>query len=209
MEQASAKWHIHIGMRIVKTVIAVFLCGLMAYLRDASAIYSMIAALICLQNSTGKTIESSMNRALGTVIGGAAGVLVVFLLDWLGLLNMDMVRYTVLALMLIPLIELTLLIKRPAISAFVCVVFLCVAINPEPDNAMGASVVYAVQRLFETLVGVGVACMIDLFFPYLPEAQKEEPQTSEETLPQPEESPPAEGEELPELPEETHKEDAP
>ena len=52
----------HIGMRIVKTVTAVFLCGLLAWARSASAFYSMIAAVVCVQNSAGKTIESSVNR---------------------------------------------------------------------------------------------------------------------------------------------------
>ena len=33
-----------IGMRIIKTVIAVFLCGLLAFLRDKSALYSVFAA---------------------------------------------------------------------------------------------------------------------------------------------------------------------
>ena len=32
-----------IGMRIIKTVVAVFLCGLLAFLRDKSALYSMFA----------------------------------------------------------------------------------------------------------------------------------------------------------------------
>lgn len=38
-----------VGMRIIKTVIAVFLCGLLAFLRDKSALYSMFAALFCIQ----------------------------------------------------------------------------------------------------------------------------------------------------------------
>ena len=35
-----------IGMRIIKTVIAVFLCGLLAFFREASGFYSMIAAVV-------------------------------------------------------------------------------------------------------------------------------------------------------------------
>ena len=62
----------HIGMRIVKTVTAVFLCGLLAWARSASAFYSMIAAVVCVQNSAGKTIEASVNRMVGTLIGFTA-----------------------------------------------------------------------------------------------------------------------------------------
>ena len=56
--QALTPEHRHwIGMRIIKTVVAVFLCGLLAYFREASGFYSMIAAVVCIQNSAGKTIE--------------------------------------------------------------------------------------------------------------------------------------------------------
>ncbi len=62
----------HIGMRIVKTVIAVFVCGVLAWARGQSGFYSMIAAVVCVQNTAGKTIESSINRMIGTLIGGVA-----------------------------------------------------------------------------------------------------------------------------------------
>ena len=68
--QALTPEHRHwIGMRIIKTVVAVFLCGLLAYFREASGFYSMIAAVVCVQNTAGKTIESSVNRMVGTLIG--------------------------------------------------------------------------------------------------------------------------------------------
>lgn len=181
MEQQTTNRRFHIGMRIIKTVIAVFVCGLLGYVRGESAFYSMIAALICLQNSTGKTIESSINRALGTLIGGVAGVVIVYLLDLLGVLHMELLRYLVSALALIPLIELTLLIKRPAISAFACVVFLCVTVNHSVGDIPA---IFALQRMFETLIGVVVACILDLFLPYRPL-----PQTS---AGQPEAAPPEE-----------------
>ena len=76
-----------IGMRIIKTVIAVFLGGLLALLRGKSGFYSMIAAVVCVQNSTGKTVASSINRMMGTLIGGVVGVLVVYVLDVLGILD--------------------------------------------------------------------------------------------------------------------------
>ena len=113
----------HIGMRIVKTVTAVFLCGLLAWARSASAFYSMIAAVVCVQNSAGKTIESSINRMTGTLIGGVAGVLMVYVMDVLGSLYIEPARYAVLSLMLIPIIELCLAIKKPGSAAMACIVF--------------------------------------------------------------------------------------
>ena len=157
-----------IGMRIIKTVVAVFLCGVLGYLREAPAFYSMIAAVVCIQNSAGKTIESSVNRMIGTLIGGMVGVLVVYSLDTLGILYIELVRYAVLALMLIPIIEICLAIKKPGCAAMACIVFLCVTINHSIGDTPA---VYSIDRLFETLVGVALACGIDILLPYQPMPQ--------------------------------------
>lgn len=181
MEQQTIMKRFHIGMRIVKTVIAVFVCGLIASLRGESGFYSMIAAVVCVQNSTGKTVESSVNRMLGTLIGGVVGVAVVYLLDAAGLLNIELARYAVLSLMLIPIIEFCLLVKRPACAAMACIVFLCVTVNHSIGDTPA---IYSIQRLFETLVGVALACVVDVLLPYRAPAQ--EKSGPEEAQPQPE-----------------------
>ena len=193
--QALPPEHRHwIGMRIIKTVIAVFLCGLLAFFREASGFYSMIAAVVCIQNSAGKTIESSINRMAGTLIGGVAGVLVVYSLDMLGVLYMELLRYAVLSVMLIPIIKLCLAIKKPGCAAMACIVFLCVTVNYSPEDT---PVIYAIERLFETLVGVALACGVDILLPY-------------RTPPAPEEGPAAEAERPPEdAPQRDSGEDAP
>ena len=184
----------HIGMRIVKTVTAVFLCGLLAWARSASAFYSMIAAVVCVQNSAGKTIESSVNRMVGTLIGGAAGVLMVYALSLAGVLYVELARYTLSALLLIPIIQLCLVVKKPGSAAMACIVFLCVTVNYSPEDT---PVIYAIERLFETLVGVALACGVDILLPY-------------RTPPAPEEGPAAETERPPEdAPQRDGGEDAP
>ena len=167
-----------IGMRIIKTVVAVFFCGLLAYFREASGFYSMIAAVVCIQNSAGKTIESSVNRMIGTLIGGVAGVLVVYSLDTLGVLYIELLRYAVLSVMLIPIIKLCLIVKKPGCAAMACIVFLCVTVN----HSMGDTpAIHSIDRLFETLVGVALACGIDILLPYQPM-----PQPAQEVPPAPE-----------------------
>ena len=65
--------------------------------------------------------------------------------------------------MLIPIIEFCLLVKRPGCAAMACIVFLCVTVN----HSMGDTpAIYSIQRLFETLVGVAVACVVDVLLPY-------------------------------------------
>ena len=156
-----------IGMRIIKTVVAVFLCGLLAYLRDTSALYSMFAALFCVQRSTGKTIESSINRVLGTLVGGVVGVLTVYAMDTLHILHIDLLRYFLMSLLLIPVIELCLVMKRPDCAGMACVVVMCLVVDPGDKPA-----IYSIERLFETAVGVALACGIDMLLPHQPLPQE-------------------------------------
>ena len=174
MDTAARQHRRHVGMRIIKTVIAVFVCGMLAWVREASGFYSMIAAVVCVQNTAGKTIESSINRMTGTLIGGVAGVLMVYFMDVLGILYIEPARYAVLSLMLIPIIELCLAIKKPGSAAMACIVFLCVTVN---HSAGDNPVIYSIERLFETLVGVALACGIDILLPHQtpPAAQQSAP----------------------------------
>lgn len=174
---ASPERRRHIGMRIVKTVIAVFVCGVLASVRHESGFYSMIAAVVCVQNSAGKTIESSINRMIGTLIGGVAGVLVVYAMDTLGILYIELARYAVSALLLIPIIELCLVIKKPGSAAMACIVFLCVTVNHSVGDTPA---VYSIQRLFETLVGVVLACGVDILLPYRTPPEEAAPPTPDE-----------------------------
>ena len=151
----------HIGMRIIKTVVAVFLCGVLAFLRNTSALYSMFAALFSVQNSTGKTINSSIDRALGTLIGGVVGVVMVHAMYDLNVLHIDLLRYLVIALLLIPIIEFCLTIKKPGCAGMACMVLMCLAVDPGDKPAIDS-----IERLFETVVGVALACGIDVLLPY-------------------------------------------
>ncbi|MCI9367463.1 MAG: FUSC family protein [Oscillospiraceae bacterium] len=184
MDTAARQHRRHVGMRIIKTVIAVFVCGMLAWVREASGFYSMIAAVVCVQNTAGKTIESSINRMTGTLIGGVAGVLMVYVMDVLGILYIEPARYAVLSLMLIPIIELCLAIKKPGSAAMACIVFLCVTVNHSVgDNP----VIYSIERLFETLVGVALACGIDILLPHqtpLAAQQSAPPDQGEEKRPE-------------------------
>ena len=155
-------WH-HIGMRIIKTVIAVFLCGLFAYIRKESAFFSMIAALACIQNTTTETIRSSVDRMIGTLIGGVMGIMVVYAMNDLGVIHLDLLRYLVVALLLIPIIEISLMVNKPGCASMACMVFMCLVVDPGDKPA-----VYSIQRLFETFVGAALACGINILLPYRP-----------------------------------------
>ena len=69
-EEVEPPHHFHIGMRIIKTVIAVFVCAIIGWLRGEMTFFSMIAAVLCMQKSAEKTLSTSFNRVMGTAVGG-------------------------------------------------------------------------------------------------------------------------------------------
>ena len=140
------------------------------------------------------------------IIGGVAGVLVVYSLDTLNVLYIELLRYAVLAVMLIPIIKLCLAIKKPGCAAMACIVFLCVTVNHSIGDTPA---IYSIDRLFETLVGVALACGIDILLPGQPmpsppeeesaapkqEGQSPEENTAPEREGQPQDAPSGEAEE--------------
>ena len=153
----------YVGLRIIKTVTAVFFCALAGNLHGQPVYFSMVAALICMQNTAGQTLEVSLNQVVGTIVGGVFGVGVLYFDLLTGLQNIMPLYYLFCSLLLIPVIRLTLLIKKPAVSALSCIVFLSIAVfrlgTADPW-------LYALQRALDTCIGVAAAFVINIILPY-------------------------------------------
>ena len=66
-----------IGMRILKSALAVSLCMVINLLRGDSGIvfYSQLAALWCIQMYRSNTISNALQRMIGTVVGALFGLI--------------------------------------------------------------------------------------------------------------------------------------
>lgn len=159
---SAARPRIHVGQRIIKTAISVYLCALIGYFRGQPTYFSIIAAIMCTQNSTDKSLTTSLNRILGTLVGGFFGLATLYVCRYTGITQLLPVYYFIIAVLIIPIILVTLLIDKPAISAFSCVVFLSITVSHISDEA---PLLYAFNRILDTLVGVGVTLVINLVLP--------------------------------------------
>ena len=66
-----------VGMRMVKTAVAVFLCfAIDAFRGGGIPFYSAIAAVLCLQPSWQGSTQKARERTVATFLGGLAGMLV-------------------------------------------------------------------------------------------------------------------------------------
>ena len=69
-------------------------------------------------------------------------------------------------MLLIPVIEFCLAIKKPGCAGMACMVVMCLVVDPGNKPAVDS-----IERLFETVVGVMLACGIDVLLPYQQPAQ--------------------------------------
>jgi len=161
-EEVETPLHFHIGMRIIKTVLAVFICSIIGWLRGEMTFFSMIAAVLCMQKSAEKTFTTSFNRIMGTAVGGVYGVLVLFIETQVHAQKIMPLYCLIVSLMLIPVILTTIAIKKPSVAAFACVVFLSTTIYHVAD---ADPYTYALNRMLDTAIGIVVALVVNLAMP--------------------------------------------
>ena len=105
-----------IGLRTVKTVVAVFICCLIDFLRGTDPIPSSIAAVLCIQPDTKNSIRTGI-RIIGTLIGGVTGALVLLFLLEVGISHNSILFYLILVL-LIPVIYIPVRLGWPEASSY-------------------------------------------------------------------------------------------
>ncbi len=158
-EELGEPYHFKIGMRMVKTALAVFVCAIIGWLRDQTTIFGMIAAILCMQKSTEKAVSTSFNRLIGTAVGGIYGLAILFIETYIHTQVYMPLYYLIISAMLIPIISTTIAIRRPSAAAFSCIVFLSTTIQ---HVGKLLPYEYTLNRLLDTIVGIVVALIINL-----------------------------------------------
>ena len=150
-----------VGGRTIKTVVAVFLCLLTGTIRKSdTAFYAAIAAVLCVQRTSKDSFREAFNREMATVIGGMWGMLVLLFERNVWCIPYEAIRYLFLSVLLIPIINFSVLIKREKGTFLMCVVFLCITVthgNDESPLSFGAG------RILDTTIGIVIALIINQF----------------------------------------------
>ncbi len=149
-----------IGMRMIKSAVAVFLCFLVYPLRggEGGPFYSAVAAIICMQPSVSGSVKLSFDRTVATLFGGLAGMLLLMAERGLYYDAPQLIKYLIIAVCIIPLIYLSILVKMPAAASITCVVFLSTTVT----HASDANVyLFALNRVIDTLIGIFVSLAVN------------------------------------------------
>lgn len=148
---------VNIGLRTVKSVIAVGLCCLASFWAGVSPFYAAIAAMMVMQQTHGDTRKNAKTRTLGTFVGGSFSLIILYL-DRGFLLENRLIHYAIVTLFTIPIVLFTLMIRRPNISYFSCVVFFSITLAHYQDENPFYFVVY---RVLLTLFGIFIALLLN------------------------------------------------
>lgn len=156
-----------IGLRIVKSAAAVFLCFVLSLLRgrflpflgEGVPFYSAIAAILCMQPYVSGSVKTALNRTVGTFIGGAAGTLFLLMERATGLQGMPLLLDLLLALCIIPLLYVTVVLKKTTASYITCVVFLSITVSHAADVN---PYLFALNRMADTLIGIFISLLVNV-----------------------------------------------
>lgn len=164
MKQIAATKIPHIGMRIIKSSIAVFLCFLFYSLfrKNGITFYSQLAALWCMQPLRDNTRSKALQRTIGTFIGAVFGLLVLLidrgfpLSGWSG----ELFYAFLVSINIIFVIYTTLLIHKKDASYFSCVVFLSIVVNHIGD---ANPYLFVLNRVLDTMIGLVIGISVNHF----------------------------------------------
>ncbi len=161
MESSENKKHGKIkfpGMRVVKTVIAVYICFLLSFIRKTKPFYSVIAAILCMQSDSKNGWQVGKNRMIGTIIGGIYGLIAIILINFFNIELFSYIHYLVLSLFLIPIIYSNVYLKVPNSTYISCVVFMSVAVSHGGDTS---PMFFALNRVIDTLIGIIISIIVN------------------------------------------------
>ena len=153
-----------LGLRIIKSAVAVLLCYLISFLRGDSGyvFYSQLAALWCMQIYVRDSRKMAKQRIIGTSIGAAFGLIVILLTRRLPLItNTNKLLYALLISgMILIILYTTVLINRKQASYFSCVVFLSIVVNHVADQN---PYLFVWNRFLDTLIGILIGVAVNSF----------------------------------------------
>ncbi len=153
-----------VGMRIVKTVVAVFLCFVVEILRGdvTVAFYSHIAAIWCMRDSARETRVNAVQRTIGTVVGALAGLVTILLFPNLSIETrpQQLVHGVVISLMVGVVLYVTVVIRKREAAYFSNVVYLSIVINHIAD---ANPYLFVWNRFLDTMIGIVIGVAVNSF----------------------------------------------
>ena len=151
-----------IGMRIVKSAIAVALCYVVDMLRNGQGIvfYSQLAALWCIQMYRANTKQNAIQRTTGTAVGAVYGLIYLLIAPYVTGAEGGAKFFgeMIISAMIILVLYTTVLLKKRQAAYFSCVVFLSIVVNHIGDIN---PYLFVWNRVLDTMIGIFIGIAVN------------------------------------------------
>lgn len=153
-----------IGLRIIKSAIAVALCFFISFLRGDAGIvfYSQLAALWCIQMYVTNTKKNALQRLIGTIVGAVYGLLFLLVERKMGITAGEdgFAHAAFVSGMIVVVLYTTVVMQKKQASYFSCVVFLSIVVNHIGDLN---PYLFVWNRFLDTVIGIFVGIGVNSF----------------------------------------------
>lgn len=146
------------GYRNIKTALAIIVCVILyeGVLNRGGAELAAVAAIICMQDTIGKSLNSGIYRVLGSIVGGIFGIIFASMtfLD-----SSNVLWFLGLFVGVVLLIHMFNLMKKHDSIVIGVIVFVSIVLGSEGNQ--GNLLIEAVDMVINTLFGIVVAVSIN------------------------------------------------
>ena len=152
-----------LGLRAVKTAVAVFICMFFAnFFNRSDGFFASVAAIICIQQTYDKTFKIGLQRFVGTLIGGGTGYII---LEFIHVINFSSkwINTIIIPFCLLFVIYVCNVIDYKGSVVIGGIVLISVLLKNDSSGAL----IYIINRIIDTTTGIAIAMIINRFF--LPE----------------------------------------
>lgn len=151
-----------LGMRTIKTVVAVFICLIISYFKDFDPMNSIVAAIVCMKNNPKLSLNSGIDRIIGTLVGGLYGYLTILIARYLNIKLLGLFYYAYICIMLIPVIYTNIYLNTSESVSIAAIVFFSVTVSMALKGDV-QPLLLVIRRVFETFIGIVVAVFVNTY----------------------------------------------
>ena len=152
-----------IGMRVMKTVISVFVSVIITTVMGGMPINSAVASVLTTQDTQDGSIKYGKNRILGTTVGAIFAIIFVFVVDFFDIKLFTVSYYFVMSILIIPIAKILLISKQKAAISSALITFLITLMSYISQSEL--KYIYVQSRIIDTFIGVLVSIAVNIVLP--------------------------------------------
>ena len=155
----------HLGLRALKTSIAVLICIVLSIiLKRSDMFFASIATVICMRQTYPETYNAGLGRLIGTLVGGIIGLIA--LLIFRNIPDNFYFKQYISALLapifILAVVYICNIINYKSSVQIGCIVLLSVILS-HSNSAYTNTLFYVIDRVFDTSMGIFVAMFVNKF----------------------------------------------